>query len=551
MDLENRLIRDVCCFNDINREYLLEIAKRTLDIRGEMMSRNPHRFRSYLDSFDATLLFSEVSTRTYGSFEKALQNLGVRNIGGFRDPSHSSLKKGETLFDTIDTHCGYGGDKIIVIRDPRQGSGRWAQISAFRAYQKRVMEFVQQSGEFPKNLILPVVFSGGDGKRSHLTQLIDDAAAMCNLFGRIQGLDIGIINDIGASRVASSYIDAAPMLDWTLHICPLPGASLNPNQIYSALTHGSKVKLYSSVPELFENVDLVYVNRFQFNLRGGETGKGKCDFFTPDHPRITRDIVDTFKVPIFHAKPVDKNAKEIGDDIRDHPLNYSNIQSDFGLYGRMAMIMYAIDNRMYDLDQIIKTLSPEDLGYFRQRLLTHSVKTIDTDRYTTALVRDGYAIDHIPNGCEGVMHNLIRKILPDYVQIVTSSNVKGDYDNSISKGVIKMHAPANWELPEDVGRIAVLFTDSTAKKSCRFSKLRDYHVIEKWQWRQCEEKDSDSCGNPECIRNDEHAETIYSKNKVEKGIEVCRFCWTPQGYTAPQLPEINGCYSLEDISRNP
>ena len=137
-------------------------------------------------------LFLENSTRTRVSFEIAALRLGARvvNIGA----EGSSVKKGESLDDTLKTLAAMGPD-ALVMRAPENGS---AKIAA---------------GFFK----CPVL-NGGDGTNEHPTQALLDALTLRQRFGRIEGLTVAICGDIRHSRVARSNVKLLSRLGATVRL---------------------------------------------------------------------------------------------------------------------------------------------------------------------------------------------------------------------------------------------------------------------------------------------------------------------------------------------
>lgn len=123
-------------------------------------------------------LFFENSTRTLTSFEMAAKRLGAEVINW--NAHTSSLAKGETFMDTIDTLNAYNPD-CVVLRHSEFGAP---------VYVAKRMDCA--------------VINGGDSWREHPTQALLDALTLRQHFGKIEGLTIAIIGDISHSRVASS-----------------------------------------------------------------------------------------------------------------------------------------------------------------------------------------------------------------------------------------------------------------------------------------------------------------------------------------------------------
>jgi aspartate carbamoyltransferase catalytic subunit len=124
------------------------------------------------------LFFVEPSTRTRVSFEIAARKLGASPI--FLEGEASSLKKGETLLDTVRNLEALGAD-ILIVRHPVAG------VPAFLGRRSRIC-----------------LVNAGDGAHEHPTQALADLLTVRQRFGRIQGLKISIVGDILHSRVARS-----------------------------------------------------------------------------------------------------------------------------------------------------------------------------------------------------------------------------------------------------------------------------------------------------------------------------------------------------------
>jgi aspartate carbamoyltransferase catalytic subunit len=125
-------------------------------------------------------LFYENSTRTRTSFELAARRLSA-DVLNF-DVATSSVKKGEVLYDTVETIQALGAD-YIVLRHSSSGSPHFLARS-----------------------VRASVINAGDGTHEHPTQALLDAFTMREAFGQIEGLRVAIVGDILHSRVARSNI---------------------------------------------------------------------------------------------------------------------------------------------------------------------------------------------------------------------------------------------------------------------------------------------------------------------------------------------------------
>ncbi|HNX08193.1 MAG TPA: aspartate carbamoyltransferase, partial [Bacteroidales bacterium] len=106
--------KSLISIDDLNKEQYIKVLDTAATFE-----KNP--VQKILDGKVVATLFFEPSTRTRLSFESAVNYLGGKVIG-FSDASSSSVKKGESLKDTILTVCNYSD--LIVMRHPREGSAR-------------------------------------------------------------------------------------------------------------------------------------------------------------------------------------------------------------------------------------------------------------------------------------------------------------------------------------------------------------------------------------------------------------------------------------------
>ena len=152
--------------NSILTEALAFANGKTAKIEGEVFCSN---------------LFFEDSTRTKTSFDLAERKLGLQVVPF--DASHSSVNKGESLYDTVKTIESIGVN-LVVIRDKKD----------------RYFEEL-------KNINIPVI-NGGDGTGNHPSQCMLDLLTIYQEFGTFEGLKVGIVGDVKHSRVANSNAEA-------------------------------------------------------------------------------------------------------------------------------------------------------------------------------------------------------------------------------------------------------------------------------------------------------------------------------------------------------
>ena len=138
---------------------------------------------SPLKSWDTTkkmtnivLMFDEPSTRTKYGFEIAAKNLGHNTIDFMKD--ESSLKKGESLVDTVRVFSGYGVDILII-----------------RHSERNIINYMSSLIDCP-------VINAGNGDGEHPVQTLIDLYMIYKKFGRFTNLNITICGDLQNARTA-------------------------------------------------------------------------------------------------------------------------------------------------------------------------------------------------------------------------------------------------------------------------------------------------------------------------------------------------------------
>jgi aspartate carbamoyltransferase catalytic subunit len=167
----------------------------TADNFKEVINRPIKKVPSLRDTTIANLFF-ESSTRTRISFELAEKRLSA-DVVNF-SASTSSVKKGETLLDTVNNILAMKVD-MIVMRHPHPG----APVYLSKRIKARII-------------------NAGDGTHEHPTQALLDCYSLREKFGDLKGLKVSIVGDILHSRVALSNIFALQKLGAEVCVCGPP-----------------------------------------------------------------------------------------------------------------------------------------------------------------------------------------------------------------------------------------------------------------------------------------------------------------------------------------
>ncbi len=178
----------------ITREDI-ELIFETADNFKEVINRPIKKVPSLRDITIANLFF-ENSTRTRISFELAEKRLSADTVNF--SASSSSVKKGETLLDTVNNILAMKVD-MVVMRHPLPGA------------------HVFLSKHIPAQIV-----NAGDGTHEHPTQALLDCFSLREKFGSLEGKNIAIVGDITHSRVALSNIFALKLLGANVRVCGPP-----------------------------------------------------------------------------------------------------------------------------------------------------------------------------------------------------------------------------------------------------------------------------------------------------------------------------------------
>jgi aspartate carbamoyltransferase catalytic subunit len=214
------------------RELGVDGVLRLLDLTDTMVEVNqrPNPKVPALRGKTVCNLFFEDSTRTRLSFETAAKRLSA-DVMTFT-VKDSSVNKGESLRDTVETVAAMGVDAFVI---RHQSSGVPWQVSRWTTAS---------------------IINGGDGWHAHPTQALLDAYTVRSALGRTAGLDgvrIAVVGDIRHSRVARSDVEVFTALgaDVTL-VAP---ATLLPPVPPAPAT--------DDLDEVIEKVDVLYLLRMQ------------------------------------------------------------------------------------------------------------------------------------------------------------------------------------------------------------------------------------------------------------------------------------------------
>ena len=269
----------------------------------EVINRPIKKVPSLRDITIANLFF-ENSTRTKLSFELAEKRLSS-DIINF-SASQSSVKKGETLIDTVNNILAMKVD-IVVMRHPNVGAG-----------------------VFLSKHIDAKIINAGDGTHEHPTQALLDSYSIKEKLGSLKGKKIVIVGDILHSRVALSNIFALKLQGAEVKVCG--PTTLIPKHIESL-----GVKVETNIKKALEWCDVANVLRVQherMDIKYFPSTREYTQLFG-----INNEILDNLgkKITIMHPGPINRGV-EITSDVADSDQSIILNQVENGVAVRMAVI---------------------------------------------------------------------------------------------------------------------------------------------------------------------------------------------------------------------
>ena len=269
----------------------------------EVINRPSKKVPSLRDVTVANLFF-ENSTRTRISFELAEKRLSA-DVVNF-SASSSSVKKGETLLDTVNNILAMKVD-MVVMRHPAPGAHH----------------FLAQ--HIDANII-----NAGDGTHEHPTQALLDAFSMQEQVGDLAGKRVVIFGDILHSRVALSNIYCLTKLGAKVRVCGPP--TLIPKHIQSL-----GVEVSHDVWDSLKWCDIANVLRIQLERQDIKYFPSLREY--SQYFGINKTLLDSLDKPIviMHPGPINRGV-EISSDVADSDHSIILKQVENGVAVRMAVL---------------------------------------------------------------------------------------------------------------------------------------------------------------------------------------------------------------------
>ena len=298
-------LRDLLALEPLTADeltFLLDQSKPFQEIQ-----KHPLKKLATLRGKTVALAFFESSTRTRISFGTAASRLGadVMNL----QAEASSLKKGESLLDTVHTLNAMKPD-CLVMRHAASGA---ADLVA-------------------RNLDIPVI-NAGDGAHEHPSQGLLDALTIRDRKGQIDNLNVTILGDIRHSRVARSDIHLLGKFGCRLTLC---GPAMWVPRELEEIAPQAAIRRVFQVEEALDGADVVIVLRVQTE-RLHEPALSANDYvllYQLNGERLRRANRDAI---VLHPGPMNRGI-EISPEVADGPQSCVLDQVTNGIAVRMALL---------------------------------------------------------------------------------------------------------------------------------------------------------------------------------------------------------------------
>jgi len=269
----------------------------------EVINRPIKKVPSLRDITIANVFF-ENSTRTRLSFELAEKRLSADVINF--SSSSSSVKKGETLLDTVNNILAMKVD-MVVMRHSSPGAPH-----------------------FLAKHVNAMIVNAGDGTHEHPTQALLDTFSILEKYGSLKGLKVAIIGDILHSRVAISNIFALQKMGAEVMVC-------GPNTLLPKYIHELGVKVELDVRRALQWCDVANVLRIQLERQHIKYFPSLREYSL--YYGINKRLLDELdhQITIMHPGPINRGVA-LNSDVADSEHSIILEQVENGVAVRMAVL---------------------------------------------------------------------------------------------------------------------------------------------------------------------------------------------------------------------
>jgi len=292
----------IISIRDLSKDDLEKIYSKT----NEIMEMKAEQRQEMARGKTLGYLFFEPSTRTTLSFQSAMALIGGTSFG-IADATSSSIKKGESLADTVKIMSGYVD--VIVLRHSLDGASKFAAEISTK----------------------PVI-NAGSGTTEHPTQAILDLYTIKKELGKIDGKNIGIVGDLKYGRTVYSLLYGLSNYDVNVHLISPESLKIRTDFTYNLKGNLSYTES-EDLDEYIEDLDVLYVTRIQKERFPDEEEylKVKGSYI------IGQDVVNKMKKDAILLHPLPR-LDEIPTDVDFTKQARYFQQAEYGKFTRAAIL---------------------------------------------------------------------------------------------------------------------------------------------------------------------------------------------------------------------
>ena len=281
----------------------IELIFRTADNFKRIINQPIKKVPTLRDITIANLFF-ENSTRTRLSFELAEKRLSA-DVVNFSS-AFSSVKKGETLIDTVNNILSMKVD-MVVMRHPNPGAA-----------------------EFLSRNVDSIIINAGDGAHEHPTQALLDSFSIREKLGKVKGKKVVIIGDILHSRVALSNFHCLQKLGAEVRVC-------GPSTLMPKYLDSLGVKHFTDIKEALSWCDVANILRIQLERQDVNYFPSLREYAMIYG--VNKELLDSLEneIVVMHPGPINRGV-ELSSDVADSDHSIILDQVENGVAIRMAVI---------------------------------------------------------------------------------------------------------------------------------------------------------------------------------------------------------------------
>lgn len=298
--MDNLSVEHLIGIKDLT-ENDIQLIFKTADSFKEIINRPIKKVPSLRDITIANLFF-ENSTRTRLSFELAQKRLSA-DVINFSAAS-SSVKKGETLIDTVNNILSMKVD-MVVMRHPNPGAAH-----------------------FLSTKVKARIINAGDGTHEHPTQALLDAYSIRERLGDVAGKKVVIVGDILHSRVALSNIYCLQKLGAEVMVC-------GPTTLIPKYIQDLGVKVEHNLRKALDWCDVANMLRIQLERQDIKYFPSLREYSM--QYGLNKEILESLdkEIVVMHPGPINRGV-EITSDVADSKQSIILDQVENGVAVRMA-----------------------------------------------------------------------------------------------------------------------------------------------------------------------------------------------------------------------